>query len=270
MTLKNILKASAAFSALTLFTSGPGLASTVDLPSFEVEPLVIVWAANESDGSGPVATDFIVGDGNGGYEDLIGSAQIDGRTLHFQSLQPTADSFGGPGLGNIVDLRDSSSLLRQIDTDNPNTFDAFDVDDVTVDANQLMQFRSAFFVASNTAFRISANKQNEFSSGDYTTADLGFALQINQAGTHGGLQYGSHAQNPVLNGGSIPAISSVDALIGQDVFIGGQKTAISAGTIAEQSVRFFLRYNLANDVHQDLSNGAGEVGAEIIYTVYVP
>lgn len=270
MTLKNTLGVSAAIGVMTLILSGPGYASTVDLPSFEVEPLVIVWAASETDGSGPIATDFIVSDGNGGYEDLIGGTQIDGRTLHFSSLQPTADSFGGPGLGNILDLRDSSSLLQQVDTHNPNTFDVFDVDDVTVDANQLMQFRSTFFVASNTAFRISADKQNEFSSGDYTTADLGFVLQINQTGTHGGLPYGSHAQNPVSNGGSIPAVANVAALTGQDVFIGGQKTAISEGTIAEQSVRFFLRYNLAEDVHQDLSNGTGEVGAEIIYTVYVP
>ena len=56
---------------------------------------------------------------------------------------------------------------------------------------------------------------------------------------------------------------------GRDIFRGNRRTAATAGTIADQSVRFDLDYRW-NTGNIDLSDGTFDVEAEVIYTLYIP
>ena len=54
------------------------------------------------------------------------------------------------------------------------------------------------------------------------------------------------------------------------IFVGTQRTAETPGSIADQSVRFDATYTLGGSAGYDLSQGAGEVEADVVYTVFVP
>ena len=93
-------------------------------------------------------------------------------------------------------------------------------------------------------------------------------MSVDPTGTvaDAGIAHGSAAQEPL---GSFPTFASLAAVNGTDVYQGGQRTAANPGSITAQSVRFDATYGLGTTGY-DLSMGAGEVEARVVYAVYVP
>ena len=95
-----------------------------------------------------------------------------------------------------------------------------------------------------------------------------------------GLAFGSAAQDPSLGGiGPEPTLTTLGDFRGGasvKVYDGGRRTAASAGTISEQSVRFDLSYALDGDANIagvqpfDLSFGNGTISMFMVYTVFAP
>ena len=252
----------------------PANASIIDRPHFKVLGVVIVWAADESNGGTPIATDFVIDSDDGGNNDadLIGGSNIDGRTVVTGSLTATPDSSSTAGLGSILNIEDSSNAtLATANTDTAATFSAFDVSDATLTSNDLT-YESSFYVASNTPFAIDAEASNLVEEGDFDATDIAYALDVTVSGTDGtgpsAISFGGNAQSPG-NGFSAPA--NLDLLTTQtQVFNGTARTAANPGSIVSQSVRFDATYTLGSGAAYDLSQGAGEVKADVVYTVYVP
>ena len=99
--------------------------------------------------------------------------------------------------------------------------------------------------------------------------DVSFSMGVSVSGTaaNDGIDFGGNAQDP---GGTFGTFANLGAMTGATpVYQGNQRTAASAGTITAQSVRFDATYELGTSGY-DLSMGAGEVEAEVVYTVYVP
>ena len=100
--------------------AAPAHASIIDRPHFKVLGVVIVWAADETDGSTPIATDFVINDTTGsGDTDLIGNTTTDGRTVLTGTLTATADSASTAGLGSVLDI-DNGSPIATVDLDSPS------------------------------------------------------------------------------------------------------------------------------------------------------
>jgi hypothetical protein len=135
-------------------------------------------------------------------------------------------------------------------------------------------------VASNVAFDIYAQAQNLQTSGDFAglgLQNIRLRMGIKKTGDDG-LAYGSNAQNP--SGGGVGIINgNVDARLDTmatpaKVFEGGQRTAATLGSIAQQSVRFTAKYTLLRNSSgnggYDLSMGKGHIETDVTYTIYVP
>ncbi len=270
----NFRKLMLAGGALAAIVGAPAQASIVDNPQFRVLGMVIVWGADAS-GTAPIVSDFVIDSAAGaGDADLIAA---DVNAVVTGTLTPTAASVGG--VTNIVDgtgavLQSSTGIL-----DATDTFTAFNLDagtDIAVDG---LAQSSSFYVASNTAFAINATASATTEDG-FTLADVGYSLSVTQTGNDG-LAFGSAAQLPggasVTDadgreiGGVDTSITNLAAMVGTvPVFTGTQRTAGSVGSIAEQSVRFDATYTLGGANGYDLSQGAGEVEANVVYTVFVP
>jgi hypothetical protein len=270
----NFRKLMLAGGALAAIVGAPAQASIVDNPQFRVLGLVIVWGADDT-GAAPIVSDFVINSAVGaGDADLIAG---DVNAVVTGTLNPTAASVGGAT--NIVDgagtvLQSSTGVL-----DATDSFSAFNLDadtDISVDG---LEQSSSFYVASNTAFNINAVATPTTEDG-FTLADVGYSLSVTQAGNDG-LAFGSAAQLPggasVLDadgreiGGVDTSINTLAAMTGAaPVFVGAQRTAGTVGSIAEQSVRFDATYTLGGTNGYDLSQGAGEVEANVVYTVFVP
>ncbi len=279
MSFRKLLLAGAALAASTAAVATPAHASIIDRPHFKVLGVVIVWAADDSTGGTPIATDFVIDDdnsfsGTGGAADtdLIGGAAVDGRTVVTGSLTPTADSLSTAALGDILTIDDDADPLTgdiSIDLDSPAAFSAFDVTNQVLTGEDTT-YESSFFVASNTAFNIEAEVTSSTVNGDFDLTDIGYDLDVTTTGTAAadGIDFGSRAQSP---GPSITGGATLNDLTAPvDVFVGNQRTAATAGSITQQSVRFDATYTLGAGTAYDLSMGAGEVDADVVYTVYVP
>ncbi|MDG1825583.1 MAG: hypothetical protein P8H62_04860 [Henriciella sp.] len=268
MSFRKILLAGAALAASTA-AMAPANASIIDRPHFKVLGVVIVWAANDADGSVPIATDFVIHDdatGTAADTDLIAAT---GRTLVTGELTATSDGVTTNALGAVLTLNDGATDFETIDTDAPSGFAAFDVTGVTLESDDLT-YESSFFVASNTVFNIEAVASETTASGDFDLTDISYSMTVDTDGTvaDSGIAYGSAAQDPQ---GTFPAVTDLDALTtATNVYEGGRRKAASAGNIVAQSVRFDATYTLGSGLAYDLSQGAGEVEAEVTYTVYVP
>lgn len=274
MSIRNLLLAGAAIAVSTATVAAPASASIIDRPHFKVLGVVVVWAADESNGNTPIATDFVIDSNIGGTAsndvDLIGGTAVDGRTVITGSLTPTKDGLSTAALGDILTIDDdgdaTNGVTQSVDTATPTSFGAFDVTGETIGGN--LSHNSSFFVASNTVFNIDGDATAVTESGDFTISDISFSMSVDPNGTvaDAGIDHGSAAQDPL---GSFPTFANLGAVNGADVYVGGQRTAASAGSITAQSVRFDATYELGIAGY-DLSMGAGEVEAEVVYTVYVP
>ncbi len=266
MSFRKLLLAGAALAASTAAVA-PANASIVDRPHFKVLGVVIVWAAEEGTGNTPIATDFIINDQVGsGDTDLIGGTNIDGRTVVTGSLTPTADSSSTTAIGDVLTIQDGSTTIGTI-TPTTTTFNSFDVTNADLSAGP-MEYNSSFYVASNTAFSINGAASTTTASGDFELADIGYSLDVTVTDTDDGLTFGTNAQDP---NGTFPTFANLAALsTPAPVFNGNRRTAASTGSIVDQSVRFDATYTLGAGGVYDLSQGAGEIEAAVVYTVYVP
>lgn len=269
MSFRKILLAGAALAASTAAISAPANASIIDRPHFKVLGVVIVWAANDADGSVPIATDFVIGDASD--TDLISQ---DGRTVVTGSLTPTADAASVASSGfdrmllNGTELGDGDGEISAADQD-VNNFAPFSVAGATITGDALT-YDSSFYVASNTAFGINAEIQSSSVSGDFDLTDVGYAFTSTQSGNDG-LAFGANARD-VGSTGTFSAPATLDAFAAgpNQIFESTERTADSAGNLASQSVRFDAEYTLGAAAGYDLSQGAGSVEAQLAYTVYVP
>jgi hypothetical protein len=272
MKLRKLLIASTAIAASTL---APAQAAVVDNPHFKVLGLVIVWGADGFNGTGtaPVVSDFVIDTGAGttaatsGDADLIAS---DVYTVVTGSLAPTSDAVPDAAIfsvdGTSVDLNSDGVMDA---TDGFAAFALTGTTDVGV-ANAVSE--SSFYVASNTAFGIDATA-TAATAVNFDLADVGVEMSVTQSGNDG-LAFGSAAQLPHsagATGGVNPAVATLaDLATTPDLFRGNRRTAATVGSIAAQSVRFDVTYTLGGTAGYDLSMGAGEIEANVTYTVFVP
>ena len=262
---------------------GAAQADTIDRPHFELEGLVIVWAADAA-GAAPVVSDFIVDSGNGtsaagsGDVDLIASdayAVVTGTLI--STLDGVASATGGmpfiltdTGYGSIDTDTNGDGVVSGADAFT--SFGIQDISDARVDA---VRQSSSFYVASNVPFAIDAQA---FTPSTFTEFILllitRVQLSVSQAGDDG-LAFGTSAQLPHSGGataGFAPSLRLWDLRTPQNVFTGNQRTAAAPGTLADQSVRFDAEYAIAaaNLAGYDLSLGTFDFQVEVGYTVYVP
>lgn len=266
MSFRKLLLAGATLAVSTAALAAPASASIIDRPHFKVLGVVIVWAANDTDGSTPIATDFVIGDASD--TDLIAA---DGRTVVTGSLTATPDAAAVASAGfAALDLNGTEIGDGDGDLDLDDTFAAFDVTTATI-GGAALTYNSSFYVASNTAFGINAEVQSSTVTGDFALADVGYALSSTQTGTDGALTFGGNANDVGATGAfSAPADLGAFAPGANQVFESTQRTAASVGNIVSQSVRFDAEYTLGAGAGYDLSQGAGSVEAQLAYTVYVP
>ncbi|MCF6328654.1 MAG: hypothetical protein L3J02_02485 [Henriciella sp.] len=144
--------------------------------------------------------------------------------------------------------------------------------DARVDATR--QYAS-FYVASNVPFAIDAQAFTPTTFTEFillliTRVELGVTISGDD-----GLSFGLQAQAPHSGGGQSGFATSQrlwDLRTSRNMFTGNQRTALSLGSIADQSVRFDAEYSIAaNNLNgYDLSLGTFDFEVEIVYTVYVP
>ena len=267
MSFRKLLLAGATLVASAAAVT-PANASIIDRPHFKVLGVVIVWAADETNGNTPIATDFIIDDDAGSADtDLIGGAAIDGRTVVTGSLTATADSASTAGLGTILNIDNASGTIATATTETAANFSAFDETDATHTSDELV-YESSFYVASNTAFSINAEATETEQSGEFDMTDIEYEMDVTVSGTDGTLTFGGSAQDP---NGTFATVANLAALTTPTpVYVGDRRTAQSTGSIVDQSVRFDATYTLGSGDGYDLSQGAGEIKADVVYTVFVP
>ncbi|NBC20278.1 MAG: hypothetical protein GVY06_04405 [Alphaproteobacteria bacterium] len=276
----NFKKALLAGAALAVATAAPAQASIVDNPHFKVLGLlglVIVWGADASD-TAPVVSDFVIDTGTGTTAAASGDADLisdDVHTVITGSLSPTPDSLSDGSMLSVTDATSGGAFTDGGTTgqlDAADAFTAFGLDGTTDIAADGAEMESSFYVASNTAFAIDA-EASATTSDNFALTDVGFDMAVTQSGDDG-LAFGSAAQFPHsggAGGGVSGSISTLDDLsTAANVFTGDQRTAASTGSIADQSVRFDVTYSLGGAAGYDLSMGAGEIEADVTYTVFVP
>ncbi len=266
MSIKKIALGSA---AAVMALGSAAQASVIDRPFFKVLGTVVVWSATDNSGNA-VVHDFILG--TTGSPDLIAG---DGNAVVTGTLVPL----------------DQSTVSSAFDANNDGDLDSPLTVSDSVDA-QVGEYNSSFHVASNTPFNIEAVADQFAATGDFeelgalagTAAydalhadNISLALAVSQTGTSGAVNFGSASQlpytDPAAAFGPFQTGTTLDNLLTtSDVFVGDQRTAASAGTIAEQSVRFDATYSLQDNAGNayDMSMGFGELQARVTYTVYVP
>lgn len=260
-----------------------GLASTLVLPStgavsdrphFKVDGVAIVWAADSS-GAAPIASDFIIEDG-GANTDLISTDVTPVLTGTLDPLDNTYANDAGATLriqriadGPNQTTRDNGDRV----TDASDSFSAFELDATTDVRTIRSDILSSFYVASNKAFNIDVVSS---AVGDPANLNLiRLRVRIRNAGTDGGLSWGTASQRPHTGGSATSGLAWTNyrrlsnLTGGQTMFTGNRRTAVAAGTIPDQSVRFDLDYRW-NTGNIDLSQGVFDVEAEVEYTVYIP
>lgn len=219
-------------------------------------------------GEAPVVTDFIVQGTGGVSTDLIG---IDGRTVAAVSgnLIPTTDAaYTSNSLANFRVMGSPTTPIIAIDTEALSSFDAFELNSATVmrSANDL-SYWSDFFIASNTPFNITTNVTEVQTSGDFDLGDVLLSVEIQRADANAPVPYGASAQDPDPVYSPLQSLADLD---GVDIVQSAKSTAASNGTIADQSVRMQLIYEIANGQQINLSHGYGTVIADVTYTAYAP
>ncbi len=251
-----------------------------DKVGFRVPGLVIVWAADGAGASAPIVSNFIIDTGTGNTAATSGDTDLIGQdvfTVVTGTLAATDDGLGGsngtpfrlqniPGGGFLTDSDDDRL------TTSDDSFSSFRIRQNSDINTRRAEISSSFYVASNTAFSIDAQS---FPIGTTTPEQMSrmrLWLTVTTSGNDG-LAFGSAAQHPSLEAGRLGSRANGRRLstfeTPRRVFRGDRATAAGPGTIADQSVRFDLRYRY-NDGDYDLSEGAYDAEATVVYTVYIP
>lgn len=281
--MRRCMASLAACGLLAVASSLPAASSATDTPHFSVMGMVVVWGADQASATAgvPIVSDFIINSGVGNSAATSGDADLiagDVHTVVTGSLTPVSDSWAG-GHGSPMILRrlaGQPNILTDTNGDgvmsDADSFGAFRLRQASDTNTRRMEITSSFYVASNAAFSIDAVATP---LGGSTTADLNrvrLLLRTVQSGDDG-LPFGAAAQFPHSTGaagGSQANNRRLSTLVpGRRVFRGNQRTAATPGTLADQSVRFDLRYRY-NSGNIDLSDGVFDVEAEVVYTVYIP
>jgi hypothetical protein len=269
--------------ALALALSvNPSLAAIDDTTHFRVLGMLVVWGADgQTGGQAPIVSDFIVNTGTGtraatsGDRDLIAA---DAFTVVTGSLDPVADEFEDVNGMPIIIQNPLGRANFSTDTNNDRVLDASDAFSAfslrsTTDMNlRLSEISSSFYVASNVPFTIEAQARKLGATSDFSFNRMRMWLTVTASGNDG-LAFGSAAQLP-HSAGATGGISATNRRLNtlvtpQIVFRGDRRTARVRGTLAEQSVRFNIRYRY-NDGPYDLSEGAYDATAEVVYTLFIP
>lgn len=259
--------------AFGVCVAAPSASGTIDRPHFKVDGVAIVWAADAGQ-TAPIVSDFVIGQ-NGSNTDLISS---DVHTVVTGSLDPLDESFPD-GAGATLRVQrvqgGPNQTTRQGDrfTSSDDVLNPFGLRANTDVRTIRSDILSSFYVASNTAFNIDVVSSSVGDPADLNLIRL--RMRLTRTGTDGGLSFGSAAQLPHsgntdrsgVQWGGYRRLSTLTA--GRDIFRGNRKTAASAGSIADQSVRFDLDYRW-NTGNIDLSDGTFDVAADVVYTVYIP
>ena len=269
-----------AVAALCLVVA-PARADVVDSTRFRIDGAVVVWAADPTSGV-PIVADFVIDTGTGNSAATSGDADLiagDLMTVVTGSLEPAdenvANRQGAPliiqrpvGTGNFLTDTNSDGVM-----DADDSFSAFRLQGSSDVNTRRMEIYSSFYVASSVPFRIDSiatpigattpdqmNRMRAYLDGVTVSGDDGIA-------------FGSAAQLPnsggPTSGRRLNGWRFSQMLTPRNIFRGNQRTAASRGTLADQSVRFDFRYRY-NSGNIDLSDGAFEAEAEIIYMVYIP
>ncbi len=254
----------------------PAAAEINDRVAFDVPGLVIVWSADE-EGDVPIAVDFVVDTGAGANDtDFIAQ---DAFTVVTGTLVPASQGSGRPF--EIVDAPGGDFRVDSNDngvTDAADSFSAFAMNEDTDVGIAAADTRTSFYVASNVPFNLDAEATQ---AGGILAALLLDRVSIDMSVTrtgNDGLAFGSQARLPHSDGpdGGMVFVSTLyDIRNRQTVFRGNQATASGRGSIADQSVRFDIDYNLGGWGEfffrpVDLSDGTFEIEAQVVYTVWVP
>ena len=282
--LKSKLKSACLIAALVHAPAiAPAIANVTDKPAFSVDNMVIVWSADAL-GSAPIVADFVIRSDGPTSVDLIDD---DAFTVVTGSLTSTNGNIGTGGFP--LTFTGSPTGDFDTDTNNNGVLDAGDVlSPFQLDADFEVNAStpgSSFYVASNSAFSISAevtDVQVDAGFVGFSNAFLGFVdvlmevAPVGGARTDGGFTYGAAAQPPHSGGEQAGFSTPVDLLdllnTPTTVFAGNQRTAATPGSIADQSVRFDLSYPLvgATVSGYDLSLGVVDFGVTVEYTVFIP
>lgn len=264
MNFRKMVLAGSTLAVGSAIFAGSTQASILDRPHFEVLPIIIVWAADDTTGAPNMVTDFIIGSGPG--VDLIAA---DGRSLYTGDLTATEDAAGSIALGNFlsVDLDTPPGIAFDTDDLINSTFSSFDVSDNATVAGNFVR-NTSFFMATNTPFSIHAQAADvNQSNDDFGLDDISFEMSRTQTGTVGSFSWGSNTAAPdteVMN-----TVSSLNDLTSEtEFYTSDTRTAGSPGNIVQQSVRFDSTYKLFGDDGYDLSGGHGTIEAEVTYTFY--
>ncbi len=235
----------------------------IDSPKFKIGGVVVVWGG---DGTGnATVADLIIDFGSGNLDLIAGDVQpvITGSLQQFSGAETNLLEVSGQALvdGGQIGVLDAG-----------DSFSAFSpTESVTATINKL---QSSFYIASNTAFSIKAQATLDVANSNVTAGleDIYRTLSVKLSGTDGPISYGSAAQFPHTDSNPIAGVAnngfmnnlSVERL----VFEGNRRTALNAGTIAEQSVRFTNTYEIPN--YFGFEKGVKSVAANVVYTVAIP
>lgn len=269
------MRISAACIGVGLCVAQPAATDTIDRPHFSVDGVAIVWAADAT-GTSPIASDFIVGNhGTSASTDLIGT---DVHTVVTGSLDALDESFEN-GTGATLRIQNipgsGNQTTRQGDrfTSSDDVLSSFRIGPNTDVRTIRSDILSSFYVASNTGFNIDVIASSLSDPADLNLIRL--RMRMSGSGNDDGLSFGAASQIPHTGNTSASGVQwggyrRLSTLTGgRDIFRGNRRTASSAGTIADQSIRFDLDYRW-NTGNIDLSDGTFDVEAEVIYTVYIP
>lgn len=247
-------------------------------PRFQVDGLVIVWGADgpAPGGRAPIVSDFIVDTGTGDTAATSGDVDLingDVHTVVSGSLVPvSAAALDADGIPIRVRNVDGGGFTFNAQPGATDLFDAFGLRDNSGIDTRRAELTSSFYVASNTAFAIDAEARPLGTTTAAEFNNIRLRLRVTESGNDG-LAFGNAAQFPHSGGtagGSRANGRRLSSLTTpRRVFVGNQATARVRGSIAQQSVRFDLRYRYNSGVYS-LSDGIINASAEVTYTVYVP
>jgi hypothetical protein len=263
---------------------GTAKAQVITRPHLEAAGTVIVWGADAAGAAGraPVVADWIINTGTGataatsGDHDLIAGNVF---TVVTGSLVPVTDGVTNPVGAPFRVQSPNGQPTFSTDTNNNGGTDQFDTFSpfgmratTDIDTTNLV-LNTSFYVASNTAFAIDVQATPLAGTSAAQFNNMRVTWSTTLSGTDGGISFGSAAQYPHTggaNGGRNLNNTRLSTIATPTrAYTSTRRTALTPGSISAQSVRFDLDYTY-NFGTYDLSRGLFDIGATVVYTVFVP